>query len=75
MTRVDLVLGQLKKPITINKYVFQYCLTENRVFLIYKKLEGWMAWVWHWMFFSHKFQHTFSPKTATKALDRDLGFV
>ena len=24
---------------------------------------------------SHGFQHIFSPKTATKALDHDLGFV
>ena len=39
------------------------------------KLEEWTAGVWRWMIFSCGFQRTFSPKTAIKALDRDLGFV
>ena len=38
-------------------------------FLIYMKLEGWTAGV------CRGSQRTFSPKTAVKALDRDLGFV
>ena len=53
---------------------FQVCFTENQVFWIFKKLEGWMGGVWHWIFFSHGFQHTFSFKTVAKALDSDLGF-
>ena len=57
----------------IEKYVFQWCLMENQILLIYKKLEGWTAGVWCWMFFSCRFQHTFSSNTAIKALDCDLG--
>ena len=45
---------------------------ENQVF---KKLEGRTAGVQHWMFFRHEFQHIFSSKIATKALDRDLDIV
>ena len=47
VTHVDLMLQQWKEPTTINKYVLQteFCLMENRVFFIYKKLEGW---IWGW---------------------------
>ena len=48
---------------------------RSQIFLIYKKLEGWTGGVWHWIIFSLGFQHIFSSKTATKALDRVLGFV
>ena len=75
MNRVNLVLWQWKKPISIEKFVFQCCLAENRVFLIYMKLEGWTAGVWRWMILSHGSQRPFLRKTAVKALDRDLGFV
>ena len=34
-----------------------------------------MARVWYWVLLSRGFQCTFSSKTASKALDRDLGLV
>ena len=55
--------------------LFWCCHSEERVFSICKKCEGWMGGVWRWIFFSHGFQLAFTLKTVFKALDRGLHFV
>ena len=72
---VDLMFWQWKEPTTIEKYVCRFCHSENRVFLIYEKLDGWTGGVWHPIVFFRGFQHVFQFKIVSKALDRDLDFV
>ena len=55
--------------------LFWCCHSEERVFSICKKFEGWMGGVWCLMFFSRGFQPAFTFKTIFKALDRDIHFV
>ena len=65
----------VKETYLNRKILFSVLSRGEPSFLDLHEVGGVDGGVWRWMIFSRGSQRTFLPKTAVKALDRDLGFV
>ena len=74
VTHVDLVLQQWKKPVTIDKIMF-FSIVSQRTEISSNWSGEQAGYGIGFSFLMDVILYTSSSKTATKALDRDFGFV